>query len=87
MWQQAPDGRVSHPFEPLILAATLALIPVLIIESDAESQGWQTFAATSSTELRDWTSFSTRPEAQRRQLNRSRGPQTEVPVLSGGFSR
>ena len=22
MWQQGPDGRVSHPFEPLILAAT-----------------------------------------------------------------
>jgi hypothetical protein len=34
MWQQGPDGRVSHPFEPFILAATLALIPVLIIEHD-----------------------------------------------------
>ena len=37
MWQQGPDGRVSHPFEPLILAATLALIPVLIIEQDVSS--------------------------------------------------
>jgi voltage-gated potassium channel len=27
-----------------VLAATLALIPVLIIESDAKSEGWQTFA-------------------------------------------
>jgi hypothetical protein len=32
-WQQRPDGRVTHAFEPLVLAATLALIPVLIIET------------------------------------------------------
>ena len=44
MWQQEPDGRVRHSFEPLVIAATLALIPVLIIESDVKSEGWQTFA-------------------------------------------
>jgi voltage-gated potassium channel len=32
MWQQDPDGRVSHPFEPLLLALTLLVIPVVIIE-------------------------------------------------------
>ena len=40
MWQQSSDGRVSHPFEPIILAATLALIPVLIIEHDVSSGPW-----------------------------------------------
>jgi hypothetical protein len=35
MWQQASSGRVTTPFEPLILAATLAMIPVLIVERDA----------------------------------------------------
>ena len=44
MWQQAPDGRVRHAFEPIVIAATLALIPVLVIESDVKSEGWQTFA-------------------------------------------
>jgi hypothetical protein len=42
--QQAPDGRVRHAFEPIVIAATLALIPVLVIESDVRSEGWQTFA-------------------------------------------
>ncbi len=44
VWRHAPDGRVRHAFEPVVIAATLALIPVLIIQSDVESQGWQTFA-------------------------------------------
>ena len=44
MWQQDDSGRVKTPFEPLILAATLAMIPVLIIERDANSDSWQTFA-------------------------------------------
>ncbi len=49
MWQQAPNGRVSHPFEPLILAASLALIPVLIIEHDVSSGTWATVA-----EIANW---------------------------------
>jgi voltage-gated potassium channel len=44
MWEQAESGRVTHPFEPLVLIATLAMIPILIIQRDATSQGWQTFA-------------------------------------------
>lgn len=43
MWSQDESGRVHTPLEPLVLAATLALIPVLIIEADA-SGGWQTTA-------------------------------------------
>jgi len=49
MWQQGPDGRVTHPFEPIILAATLALIPVLIIEHDVSSGAWATVA-----EIANW---------------------------------
>jgi voltage-gated potassium channel len=44
MWKQLPSGRVVHRFEWAVLAATLALIPVLIIENDAKSQTWQDFA-------------------------------------------
>jgi hypothetical protein len=29
MWEQAESGRVSHRFEPVVLGATLALIPIL----------------------------------------------------------
>jgi voltage-gated potassium channel len=42
MWQDE-SGRVHTPFEPVVLAATLLLIPVLILETDAEG-GWLTFA-------------------------------------------
>lgn len=48
MWEQDESGRVRHPFEPVILAATLAMIPVLIIERDAKSEGWRTFAQASN---------------------------------------
>lgn len=44
MWKQTESGRVEHPFEPLILIAALAMIPVLIIERDASSEAWRTFA-------------------------------------------
>jgi voltage-gated potassium channel len=44
MWQQAPNGRVSHPFEPVVLGAALAMIPVLIIDYDVDSGGWLRFA-------------------------------------------
>ena len=49
MWQQAPNGRVSHPFEPAILVATLALIPVLIVERDASSGAW-----LAAAEIANW---------------------------------
>jgi voltage-gated potassium channel len=44
MWEQQESGRVVHRFEPLVLAATLTLIPVLIIETEAKSDFWQDFA-------------------------------------------
>jgi hypothetical protein len=34
VWTQDESGRVHTPLEPLVLAATLALIPVLILERD-----------------------------------------------------
>jgi voltage-gated potassium channel len=43
VWKQDESGRVITPLEPLVLAATLLLIPVLIIEADA-SGGWLTAA-------------------------------------------
>lgn len=43
MWRQDDSGRVHTPLEPLVLAATLALIPVLILENDT-SGAWQTAA-------------------------------------------
>ena len=35
---------MTHPFEFAVLVATLAMIPVLIIQRDATSPGWQNFA-------------------------------------------
>lgn len=43
MWHQEESGRVRTPLEPVVLGATLALIPVLIVEADA-SGGWLTVA-------------------------------------------
>jgi voltage-gated potassium channel len=43
-WEQDASGRVATPFEPLVLVATLSMIPVLIIERDAHSHPWRTFA-------------------------------------------
>jgi hypothetical protein len=39
MWKQDDSGRVHTPLEPVVLVATLALIPVLIIEADATTEG------------------------------------------------
>jgi voltage-gated potassium channel len=46
MWKQDSTGRVETPtwFEPVILAATLAMIPVLIVQRDAHSAVWQNAA-------------------------------------------
>jgi len=38
MWQQLDSGRVTHRFEWVILVATLAIIPVMVIELEASSQ-------------------------------------------------
>jgi len=42
MWQDE-SGRVHTPLEPVVLATTLLLVPVLILEADADG-GWLTFA-------------------------------------------
>ena len=36
MWEQSESGRVSHPFEPVILVATLLMIPVLILRKGCD---------------------------------------------------
>jgi len=56
MWTQDPSGRVKTPFEPLILAATLAMIPVLIMQRDAKSHGWQSVAAVANWVI--WAVFA-----------------------------
>jgi voltage-gated potassium channel len=56
MWEQAESGRVTHPFEPVVLVATLAMIPVLIIQRDATSAGWQTFAQVANWVI--WAVFA-----------------------------
>jgi hypothetical protein len=48
MWKQLDSGRVVHRFEPVVLIATLALIPVLVIEADAKSGGWQKLATVAN---------------------------------------
>jgi voltage-gated potassium channel len=39
MWQQLDSGRVTHRFEWVVLVATLAIIPVMVIELEASSSG------------------------------------------------
>jgi voltage-gated potassium channel len=56
MWEQLESGRVRHQFEPLILIATLAMIPVLIIEYDTTSAGWHTFAVAANWAI--WAIFA-----------------------------
>ncbi len=48
MWEQLPSGRVVHRFEPVVLVATLALIPVLVIETEAKSNVWKDVAAAAN---------------------------------------
>jgi voltage-gated potassium channel len=43
VWKQDESGRVRTPLEPVVLAATLALIPVFILEADATGT-WQDVA-------------------------------------------
>ena len=43
MWSQEPSGRVRTPLEPVVLVATLAVVPALIVEWDATG-GWKTAA-------------------------------------------
>jgi voltage-gated potassium channel len=44
MWHQLDSGRVTHRFEWVILVATLAVIPVMVIELEAASSSWRNVA-------------------------------------------
>jgi voltage-gated potassium channel len=44
VWRQLESGRVVHRFEPVVLAATLTLIPVFVIEAEATSDRWKDVA-------------------------------------------
>jgi hypothetical protein len=44
VWRQLDSGRVTHRFEPVVLGATLALIPVFVIEAEATSSRWKDVA-------------------------------------------
>ncbi len=56
MFKQADSGRVAHPFEPFVLVATFAMIPVLIVEHDAHSSGWLTTARAANWVI--WSIFA-----------------------------
>jgi voltage-gated potassium channel len=56
VWEQTESGRVTHPFEPAVLVATLAMIPVLIIERDSTSSGWLAFAQVANWMI--WAIFA-----------------------------
>lgn len=43
-WRQLDSGRVQHSFEGFVLGATLALIPVFVIEAEAKSDRWRDIA-------------------------------------------
>jgi hypothetical protein len=55
-WEQDESGRVNTPFEPIVLAATLALIPVLILEADATTDGWRQVALVANWII--WAAFA-----------------------------
>jgi voltage-gated potassium channel len=44
VWEQLDSGRVTHRFEPVVLAATLTLIPVFLIETESTSNAWKDVA-------------------------------------------
>src|SRR3954447_7448078 len=48
MWRQDEAGRVHTPLEPVVLGATLALSPVLIIEADTTSNAWKDVATVAN---------------------------------------
>jgi len=55
VWEQLESGRVTHRFEWVVLAATLLLIPVLIIEFESTSSAWVEFAKAANWAI--WAIF------------------------------
>jgi voltage-gated potassium channel len=56
VWKQDESGRVHTPLEPVVLVATLALIPVLILEADATG-AWEQAAFVANWLI--WAVFAT----------------------------
>jgi voltage-gated potassium channel len=56
MWKQLASGRVQHRFEPIVIGATLALIPVFVIESQATSSRWKDVATAANWMI--WAVFA-----------------------------
>jgi voltage-gated potassium channel len=48
LWEQLASGRVVHRFESVVLIATLALIPILIVENESKSQAWREAATVAN---------------------------------------
>jgi voltage-gated potassium channel len=44
VWEQLDSGRVTHRFEWVVLVATLAVIPVMVIELETSSSSWREIA-------------------------------------------
>src|SRR3954454_20283218 len=44
MWHQLDSGRVTYRFEWVVLGATLAVIPVMVIEVEVSSSEWRKVA-------------------------------------------
>jgi voltage-gated potassium channel len=57
VWEQDEFGRVQTPLEPAVLAASLALVPILIIQADASSERWLRFAWVANWAV--WAVFAT----------------------------
>jgi len=55
VWLQDPDGRVSHPFEPLLLALTLLVIPVVVVEESHAPHGLRVAASVANWVI--WVGF------------------------------
>src|SRR5689334_11212162 len=55
MWEQLESGRGVHRFEAVVLAAPMALIPALVIETDAKSDLWQDLAVAANWAI--WAVF------------------------------
>lgn len=55
MWQQELDGRVSHPFEPLLLGLALLVIPVVLIEESHAPHGLKVAASGANWVI--WAAF------------------------------
>jgi hypothetical protein len=56
VWEQLESGRVVHRFEPIVLSATLALIPVFVIEAEAASSRWSEVAYAANWLI--WLAFA-----------------------------